>query len=155
MVKRVWVRKDEPKFLVIHSSRWYLDSGCSRHMSGGRKLFAQLEKTQGWYVTFKDGNTAKILGVGTIVASDILQLTKALYVQGLKHNLVSISQICEKDYRVQYGNEGYVIMDHKKGNILVKGVRTSDNCYVIDPHPEEGDTCLICKRMRSIFGIKD
>ncbi len=47
-VKRVWVRKDDPKCLVIHtalragsSSRWYLDSGCSRHMSGERELIYQ------------------------------------------------------------------------------------------------------------------
>ncbi len=51
-------------------------------------LFTKLEEAQGGYVTFGDGNTTKILGVGTIVALGIPQLTEALYVQGLKHNLI-------------------------------------------------------------------
>lgn len=44
-VKRVWVIKDDPKCLVIHialrvgsSSRWHLDSGCSRHIFGEKLI---------------------------------------------------------------------------------------------------------------------
>lgn len=91
--KRSWVRKDDPKCLVIHtivragsSSRWYLDSGYSRHMSGERELFTKLEEVQGGYVTFGDDNIAKILEIGMIVVPSIPQLIEALYVQGIKHN---------------------------------------------------------------------
>ena len=65
-----------------------------------RELFTKLEETQGGYITFGDRNTAKILGVRTIVAPVIPQLTEALYVQGFKHNLISISQIYDKGYKV-------------------------------------------------------
>lgn len=101
-------------------------------MSGERKLFTQLEETQGEYVTFSSGDTVKILGVRTIVTPDIPRLTEALYVQGFKHNLVSISQICDKRYK----------LNSIKMDTWLKFTKTSDNSHVIDLHPQEGDTCL-------------
>jgi len=76
----------------------------------------------------------KSLRVGTIIAPSISQLTEALYVQGFNHNLINISQICDKGYKMQFDKDGCVINDDGEYNILAEGVRTSDNCYVIDPH---------------------
>lgn len=39
-----------------------------------------------------------------------------------------------------------MIKDHKEYNILVEVVRTSDNCYVIDPHSQQEDTCLLTQK---------
>ncbi len=47
---------------------------------------------------------------------------------------------------MQFGKDGCVIKDHKEYNILAEGVRTSDNCYVIDPHSQQGDTCLLTQK---------
>ena len=41
---------------VMNSSLWYLDSGCSRHMTGDRSLFKTFEPKRGGNVTFGDGN---------------------------------------------------------------------------------------------------
>lgn len=73
-------------------SRWYLDIGCSRHMTGDRSLFSQLEETQDGSATFGDGNSTRIVGKGTIDISKHPKLNDVLYVQGLKHNLLSISK---------------------------------------------------------------
>lgn len=115
-------------------------------MSGERELFTKIEEAQDGYVTFGDGNIVKILGVGTIVAPGIPQLTEKLYVQGLKHNLISISQICNKGYKVQFGKDECVIKDHREYNILAKGAGTSDNCYVIDPNSQQGNTYLLTQK---------
>ena len=43
-------------FKVMDMCLWYLDSGCSRHMTGDRSLFKVFESKKGGNVTFGDGN---------------------------------------------------------------------------------------------------
>ena len=47
---------------VFNSCLSYLDSGCSRHMTGDKSLFKSLKEKVGDYVTFGDGSHAQILG---------------------------------------------------------------------------------------------
>ncbi|WRX17144.1 Reverse transcriptase [Theobroma cacao] len=42
---------------------WYLDSGCSRHMTGHEMLFAQLDKRKGGIVSFGDDSKGRIHGI--------------------------------------------------------------------------------------------
>ena len=41
---------------------WYLDSGCSRHMTGNKRFLTKLEDTNGQFVTFGGGAKGKIVG---------------------------------------------------------------------------------------------
>ena len=41
---------------VMDTCLWYLDSGCSRHMTGDRSLFKTFEQKMGGNVTFWDGS---------------------------------------------------------------------------------------------------
>ena len=43
-------------FEVMDTCVWYLDSGCSRHMTGDRSLFKVFESKKGGNVTFGDGS---------------------------------------------------------------------------------------------------
>src|ERR1044072_6548919 len=45
---------------------WYLDNGCSRHMTGEKHLFQKLELKPGGVVGFGDNQKGKIIGSGTI-----------------------------------------------------------------------------------------
>ena len=45
---------------------WYLDSGCSRHMTGNKALFKTLFEGKIGIVTFGDGSKPVIRGFGTI-----------------------------------------------------------------------------------------
>ena len=51
---------------VFNSCLWYLDSGCSRHITGDKSLFKSFKEKVGDYVTFGDGSHAQVLGKGTI-----------------------------------------------------------------------------------------
>ena len=57
---------------VFNSCLWYLDSGCSRHMTGDKSLFKTLKEKVGDYVTFGDGSHAQVLDKGTIEIPDYL-----------------------------------------------------------------------------------
>ena len=47
-------------------SKKYLDSGCSRHMTGDKKQFNKLDTKNGGHVTFGDNAKGKIIGIGEI-----------------------------------------------------------------------------------------
>jgi hypothetical protein len=51
-----------------------------------------------------------------------------LYVEGLKANLLSISQFCDNDLVVQFAKKECNIFD-SSGKWLMEGERTANNCY--------------------------
>ena len=53
-------------FKVMDTCLWYLDNGCSRHMTGDRSLFKVFESKKGGNVTFSNGRKSQIKGKGII-----------------------------------------------------------------------------------------
>ena len=80
-------------FKVMDTCLSYLDSGCSRHMTGDRSLFKVSESKKGGNVTFGDESKSQIKGKGIISLPGLLDIANVLYVEVLRVNLLSISQI--------------------------------------------------------------
>jgi len=80
---------------------WYLDSGYSQHMTGDMSLFLTLTMKEGGTVGFGGNQTGKIIGSGTIGSSSI-SINNVWLVDGLRHNLLSISQFCDNGYDVLF-----------------------------------------------------
>ena len=120
-------------FKVMDTYLWYLVSGCSQHMTGDRSLFKVFESKKGGNVTFGDGNKSQIKGKGTISLPGLPDIANALYVEGLRVNLLSISQICDQDFMVLLSKGKFLVLNESRKK-LISGVRTLDNCYglVID-----------------------
>ena len=70
-------------------------SSCLRHMTGDRSYFKVFESKKGGNVTFGDGSKSQIKGKGIISLPGLLDIVNVLYVEGLKVNLLSRSQICD------------------------------------------------------------
>ena len=115
-------------FKVMDTCLWYLDSGCSRHMTGNRSLFKAFESKKGGNVTFGDGSKSQIKGKGII----------SLYVEGLRVNLLSISQICYQDFMVLF-SKGKCLVMNESGKKLINSVRTLDKYYGLVP-----DADIVC-----------
>ena len=74
--------------LCAHSgeNHWFVDSGCSRHMTGDQNKFISLNKKNG-NVSFGSGS-AKITGKWTAtLVNGLGKAQNTLLVEGLKHNL--------------------------------------------------------------------
>ena len=54
------------KCLTVIHNRWYLDSGCSRHMIGDKEKFCMLTEKEGGHVTFGGNTKGKITGMGKV-----------------------------------------------------------------------------------------
>ncbi|XP_056859992.1 uncharacterized protein LOC130508478 [Raphanus sativus] len=118
-------------------SPWYFDSGCSKHMTGTQEYLDKVQFLKGGKVTFGDGGQGKIRGVGRTERADLPSLINVYYVEGLKANLISVSQLCDEGLEVIFNKIECRAVD-EKGNIVLQGVRSGNNCYMWKPL----DTCL-------------
>ena len=129
-------------FKVMDTCLWYLDSSRLRHMTRNRFLFKAFKSKKGGNVTFGDGSKSQIKGKGTISLLGLPDIANMLYVEGLRVNLLSISQICNQDFMMLF-SKGKCLVLNKSGKKLISGVRTLDNCYGLVP-----DADIVCNIIR-------
>jgi hypothetical protein len=80
----------------------FIDSGCSSHMTGDQRKFVSLKKKRG-NVAFGDDSSTKILGKGIVkLGSENVKAGKLLLVEDLKHNLLSVSKMCDQGYTLTF-----------------------------------------------------
>ena len=63
-------------------------------------IFALLNSNDGGFVIFGDISKDEIIGIGNVGKERSPIIENVLLVDGLKHNLLSISQLCDKGNRV-------------------------------------------------------
>ncbi|CAJ2645214.1 unnamed protein product [Trifolium pratense] len=114
----------------IMNHSWYLDSGCSRHMTGDKQLFSKLTMKEGGSVGFGGNQKGKIIGTGT-VGNSSLSINDVWLVDGLKHNLLSISQFCDNGYVVIFNKESCTVSKQSDNSIIFKGLR-KNNVYKVN-----------------------
>ncbi|GJX04121.1 hypothetical protein Tco_0190037 [Tanacetum coccineum] len=96
---------------------WYLDSGCSKHMTGNRsKLMNFVEKFIGT-VRFGNDHFGAIMGYGDYVIGDSV-ISRVYYVEGLRHNLFSVGQFCDSDLEVAFRKHTCFVRDINGADIL-------------------------------------
>src|SRR3954465_15422015 len=96
-----------------HKMSWYLDSGCSRHMTGRRSMFQDLVLKSGGEVKLGGDQKGKISGSGTISIGNSPSMTNVLLVEGLAHNLLSISQLSDNGYDIIFNHKSCKAVNHK------------------------------------------
>ena len=107
-----------------------MDSGCSRHMTRDESKFAFLTKKNGGYITFRDNTKGKIIGQDNISNGTSSLIESVLLVNGLKHNLLSTSQLYDKGFKVIF-EASHCIKDIQNDKTIFMGHRC-DNVYAIN-----------------------
>src|SRR3954466_9699028 len=110
---------------------WYLDSGCSRHMTGRRSTFQDRVLKPGGEVKFGGDPKGKIIGSRTISFGNSPSITNVLLIEGLTHKLLSISQLSDNGYDIIFNQKSCKAVSQKNGSILFTGKR-KNNIYKID-----------------------
>ena len=99
-------------------------------MTGGEDQFISLEIKKGGMVTFGDNAKGKILGIGKVpITSSYIE--NVLFVEGLKHNLLSISQLCDKNFNVSFKSSICYVACSITNNVIFSRYR-NENVYVVD-----------------------
>ncbi|GJX93018.1 integrase, catalytic region, zinc finger, CCHC-type containing protein, partial [Tanacetum coccineum] len=95
--RKIW----KPTGKVVHIVLLYLDSDCSKHMTGdGSQLTNFVNKFLGT-VKFGNDHVAKILGYGDYQIGNVT-ISRVYYVEGLGHNLFSVGQFCDSNFEVAF-----------------------------------------------------
>ncbi|KAK2390489.1 putative mitochondrial protein [Trifolium repens] len=130
--------------------RWFLDSGCSRHMTGDASLFIKFKAKEKGCVTYGDNNKGTILGVGTIGNPSTITISNVVLVDNLKHNLLSVAKLCDKGFIINFKLTFCTIESNKDKNVILKAIRHG-NVYMLDLDDNclSGAKCLITKNDES------
>ncbi|KAJ9560845.1 hypothetical protein OSB04_006005 [Centaurea solstitialis] len=151
-VKQVWRRKEFTNSCSPTSSSsntknrhvWYLDSGCSKHMTGRKEILHNFKPKFCGSVQFGNEQYAPIVGYGDVI-QDKVTIKKVSLVEGLGHNLFSIGQFCDKDLEVGFKKRRCVVKT-EAGKELLVGTRRR-NLYKIDLRDVKAKNtlCLLSK----------
>ena len=60
-----------------------------------------------------------------------VKASNVMYVDGLKHNLLSVIRMCDQGTEVVFSSKECVVRDLDTGKAIVKGTRTPNNLYVL------------------------
>nr|GEW07914.1 hypothetical protein [Tanacetum cinerariifolium] len=91
----------QEKVLVVQIVLWYLDFGCSKHMTRDRsQLINFVQKFLGTVKLWND-HIAKIMGYSDYKIGNVT-ISRVYFVEGLGRNLFSVGQFCDSDLEVAF-----------------------------------------------------
>ncbi|KAJ9541622.1 hypothetical protein OSB04_028128 [Centaurea solstitialis] len=140
------LRSSVPTYVPYQAShKWYLDSGCSKHMTGRKELLSNYREEYGGSVKFGNNELSPVVGHGDIVCKDIT-INNVAHVEGLNHNLFSIGRFCDKDLEVNFNTRRCAVRT-EWGRELLVGTRKT-NLYTIKLRHmlANKSQCLITKK---------
>jgi hypothetical protein len=101
-------------------------------MIGDRDKFLTLQKEINGSVSFRNDNSTKIIGEGTVRNGNKNKRTQIfLLVEDMKHNLLSVSQMCDQGHKVTFDLQKCEIRREGSGKLVGTTTRTSNNIYVL------------------------
>ncbi|CAL9237510.1 unnamed protein product [Arabidopsis halleri] len=123
---------------------WFLDSGCSNHMTGAKKWFSELDES--FRHSVKLGNNARMTveGKGSIklkVNGLIQVIQDVYYVPELSNNLLSLGQLQERNLAILI-QDGVCKIYHPSRGLIVETPMTANRMFVILAQLVGLDSCL-------------
>ncbi|GJU93205.1 retrovirus-related pol polyprotein from transposon TNT 1-94 [Tanacetum coccineum] len=106
-----------------------MDNRCSRSMTGVKSYLHKYVEQSGPKVVFGDNSSYITERYGSIKCGGIVFL-KVAFVNGLKYNLICISQLCDAKYTIQFDDKQGTILNANKEIVLIAPRR--NDVYVFD-----------------------
>ena len=127
--------------------KWIMDSGCSRHMSGKSSLFSEISQQRGGTITLGDKKKCDIIGIGKVGTSSKNSISDVYLDEGLKFNLLSVSQLCDKGHKVVFDKDKCVVQDEESGKCILTAPRP-DNVYIVHTNHVVGESLKCLKALK-------
>jgi len=111
-------------------------------MTGDKQSFLSFTKKEGGLVTFGNNEKSQIKGIGVIGKINSAKIENVRYVEGLKHNLISISQLCDSGLEVTFKPHTCEVRQGSSGKILFTRSRNK-NVYILYLDELPVESCFI------------
>ncbi|GJY51867.1 hypothetical protein Tco_0442714 [Tanacetum coccineum] len=132
----------------IREPIWYLDNGCSRSMTSVKSYLHKYVEQPGPKVVFGDNSSCITEGYDLINCGGIV-FTKGSFVNGLKYNLISISQLCDAKCIIQFDDKQGTIFNANKEIVLIAPRR--NDVYVLNMSSlTPNGACFFAKASESV-----
>ncbi|GJW93354.1 retrovirus-related pol polyprotein from transposon TNT 1-94 [Tanacetum coccineum] len=146
---KVYSRKPKNvKNIVVQIVLWYLDSGCSKHMTGYRSQLMNFVSEFLGTVRFGNDQIARIMGYEDYQLGNVI-ISRVYYIEGVGHNLFSASQFCDADLEVEF-QKNTCFIRNLEGVDLLSGSRDT-NLYTISLNDmlKSSPICLLSKASKT------
>ncbi|KAK8930958.1 hypothetical protein KSP39_PZI016350 [Platanthera zijinensis] len=120
-------------------------------MTGTRSLLREYTPVEnGPKVIFGGSDRGVTRGYG-MISNGTLSISDVAYVEGLNHNLISVSQLCDKGYDVKFCKDKCLIISCDSSETVLTGIR-SRNIFCLDFLSLDSSTpvCLVAKDSASL-----
>ena len=122
---------------------WYFDSGASKHITSQQDMFSSLKSAPaGNTVMCANNSSYPVKGVGNIVLAaangSTFTLLDALYVPGIKKNLLSVSTLAKVGLVVKFVDDRCTVHDLSDGDVIVASGSLCRGLYRLDSY----DKCV-------------
>ena len=115
------------------NGEWYIDSGCSNHMTGNVNLLVDVKTNIAGKVQMPTGDLVTVEGMGSLVIDTNKgkkYVREVMYLLELKENLLSVGQMDEHGYFLSFGGGMCSVFDGPSLDCLVITVKKKGNrCY--------------------------
>jgi hypothetical protein len=99
-------------------------------MTGDKDRFLIVKRERDRYVSFGNDNSTRIIGKGIVkFESKNVTAENVLLVEDMKHNLLSVAQMCDQGHRLVFDSKKCEIRKAKSGKLVATTVRTP-NIYI-------------------------
>ncbi|GJT60067.1 retrovirus-related pol polyprotein from transposon TNT 1-94 [Tanacetum coccineum] len=144
--------KDDPSLAIVMKElnrrpNMYLTVDAQGHMTSRQSYLHKYVEQPGPKVVFGDDSTCTTEGYGSIKCNGII-FTKITFVNGLKYNLISISQLCHAKYIVQFDEKRGTIFNSNKEIVMI-APRVRD-VYVLDMTSSAQESCFFAKAFENL-----
>jgi hypothetical protein len=101
-------------------------------MKGDKQMFLTLRKERYGSISFRNDDSTKIIGKGTIkIGNKNTKEEHVLLVEDMKHNLLSVSQMCDQGHKVTFDSQKCEMRKEGSRKLIEIATRTSSNIYVL------------------------
>nr|GEW60368.1 retrovirus-related Pol polyprotein from transposon TNT 1-94 [Tanacetum cinerariifolium] len=145
---KVYSKKPKNVKNVVQIVFWYLDSGCSKHMTGNRSQLMNFVSKFLGTVRFKNDHIERIIGYGDYQLGNVT-ISRVSYVEGLSHNLIFVGQFCDADLEVAFRKNTCFICNFDGVDLLLGSRDTNLYTISLDDMLKTSSICLLSKALKT------
>ncbi|KAJ0865267.1 putative RNA-directed DNA polymerase [Helianthus annuus] len=137
---------------------WFIDSGCSNHMTGKRGLFQDLDKSKKVQVRMGNGRCLQVEGKGRIkLEVDVGKhriLDDVQFAPDLGYNLMSVGQLMRIGYSLLFEDDKCVITHKRTRKIMCTIPMSSNNTFPLDINNQKVSLAVVQEKESRLWHLR-